>query len=252
LTNLVAARFAPDAAVEVLDLAAGAGANKRYLTPHLPARQHWLLADHDGALLARAAADLFPWGRPQTRTVDLAALDDRDLFAGRTLVTASALLDLVSNEWLEWLAQRCRDASAIVLFALTYDGGIECSPAHADDGRVRDLVNRHQRIDKGFGPALGPAAVEVAERAFVAAGYHVERARSDWVLTESMQDLQHQLIAGWADVACAVAPHDSKWIERWRTYRFEQLAAGHSRLVVGHEDLAAWVRVSPQPSALSP
>ena len=82
------------------------------------------------------------------------------------LVTCSALLDLVSESWLRGVAGRCRDSGAIVMFALTYDGQMSCKPADSEDAHVRLLVNRHQLTDKGFGPALGPAALDTAETIF--------------------------------------------------------------------------------------
>ena len=58
-----------------------------------------------------------------------------------------------------------------------------CSPDEPEDAEVRDLVNRHQRTDKGFGPALGPDALAAGrERVLVGLGYRVERERSDWAL----------------------------------------------------------------------
>ena len=77
------------------------------------------------------------------------------MFSGRALVTASALLDLVSEEWLRSLAARCRESGAALLFALSYDGRIQCSPDEPEDAAIRELVNQHQRTDKGFGRALG-------------------------------------------------------------------------------------------------
>ncbi len=67
--------------------------------------------------------------------MDLSMLDDRAIFDGRALVTASALLDLVSERWLRALAARCAGHGAAVLFALSYDGRIVCSPEDPDDGR---------------------------------------------------------------------------------------------------------------------
>src|SRR4051812_25546624 len=150
LTRAVLAALPLDAPQRILDLAAGTGSNLRYLVEALsertrPANADWLLVDHDSALLAHVAesADV------HTRCVDISRFDDRGLFAGRTLVTASALLDLVSEEWLRTLAVRCAQAGAAVLFALTYDGRIVCSPPDPDDAEIVSLVNRHQRIDKG-------------------------------------------------------------------------------------------------------
>jgi hypothetical protein len=253
LARLVADRLAGIDESRVLDLAAGTGANVRYLADFLPGGQHrpeWLLVDRDHDLLARATAQMRTRGHIETRPVDLAfvfepapadADDPDEIFAGRDLVTASSLLDLVSERWLELLALRCRDAGAAVLFALTYNGDVRCSPAEPEDDAVRDLVNRHQRTDKGFGPALGPAASRSAARLFAALGYEVQRERSDWVLGADASDLQQQLLDGWAAAAVAIAPEQVAALDGWRARRLAHVAAGRSRIVVGHDDLAAWL-----------
>jgi hypothetical protein len=229
----------------VLDLGAGTGANLRYLAPHLPGDQDWLLVDRDASLVKLAAATRLPAipARLQvaTRVVDLCALADASIFEGRALVTASALLDLVSARWLQALAACCCGLRAAVLFAVTYDGRIRCDPEDPDDALVRELVNRHQRIDKGFGRALGPDAVEIAEQCFAALGYHTERGDSGWALTPAMSDLQRQLIEGWAKAAREQS--DGVFEERiagWHSRRVAHLADGRSHMVVGHEDFAAW------------
>lgn len=253
----------PDKPVRVLDLAAGTGANARYLADRWPRGQHWLLVDVDATLLALLPEHVSRWaqtrgcvvstgehglsvgaaGRPDvriaTRQVDLAALDDPALFANRDVVTASALLDLVGEPWLRALAARCRDAGASALFALTYDGRIECTPGEPEDRAIRDLVNRHQRTDKGFGPALGPDAIGVAERCFVGEGFQVRRERSDWQLSSEMRELQRPLIDGWARAATEIAPVERASIDRWRARRLAHVDEGRSHIVVGHEDLCA-------------
>jgi glycosyltransferase involved in cell wall biosynthesis len=237
--------------IRALDLAAGTGANTRYLAERLPNRQEWSLLDRDPGLLAhvaprmRASTSTAARCRVETRQADLRILNDAsgaELFGGRTLVTASALLDLVSEEWLSALVWRCREQSAAVLFALSYDGRIECTPTEPLDGLVRDLVNRHQRSDKGFGPALGPRATDVAERMFRAAGYEMRRAPSDWILTPVMHELQRRLIGGWAAAATEMSPADSSPIDRWRANRLALIDDAQSALVVGHQDLAGWLR----------
>jgi len=197
------------------------------------AETDWLLVDHDPSLLAHVpkAPDV------DTRCADLSTLDDRGLFAGRTLVTASALLDLVSEAWLRALAARCAEAGAAVLFALTYDGRIVCSPQDPDDAEIVTLANRHQRTDKGFGPALGPDATGMAARCFEALGYRVQRARSDWTLPPESREVQRQLIDGWAQATAEIAPARAAAIGAWRDRRLAHVAAGRSEMMVGHEDL---------------
>jgi hypothetical protein len=163
------------------------------------------------------------------------------VLTGRELVTGSALLDLVSEEWLDVVTKACRDRGTAVLVALSYDGRIVCSPPEPEDGRVRDLVNQHQRTDKGFGPALGPAAAACAARQLEALGYEVRQEPSDWVLEADEDELQRQLIEGWADAAVAVAPTDAAVIATWRAQRLAHVAEGRSRLIVGHEDVGAFI-----------
>ena len=249
LVSMLVEHLADAEPLRVLDLGAGTGANARYLDQRLPAGAQWLLVDNDRQLLTRAATAIQPADRLAIRVADLAtALDpsagdldvDFDIFSGRNLVTASALLDLVSEAWLLLLAGRCRDAEAAVLLALTYNGAMECTPLESEDELVRDLVNVHQRTDKGFGPALGPDAAETAARAFDEVGYEVWREASDWELGPDSAQLQTQLIEGWAEAAEAVSPERAGLFRDWKARRLAHVAAGRSRVVVGHEDLAAW------------
>ena len=251
--------------LDILDLGTGTGSNLRYLAGRLPARQRWLLVDRDPALLAEAPARTSSWGAANgyavtiesdqfairgrhmdccvaTRRLDLGRLADPQMFSGRHLVTASALLDLVSDAWLGALAAQCRASRAAVLFALTYTGRSHCSPEEPEDDTIRELMNRHQRgSDKGFGRAAGPEAVEYAARHFAAAGYHVQRAASDWVLLPGTQDLQRQLIGGWAGAAVEIAPDQTEMVARWLARRLAHVEAHRSRVTVGHEDFAAWL-----------
>jgi glycosyltransferase involved in cell wall biosynthesis len=254
LARAIAHVLADIAELRVLDLAAGTGANMRYLSEHLrrammadrrEQRQSWLLVDRDAALLACVPAPSEPLTcRAETRQVDLATLNEvvkARIFDDRALVTASALLDLVSQDWLRSLADRCHECGASVLFALSYDGRIRCSPDDPEDEAIRELVNRHQRTDKGFGPALGPDAAGYAEQCLANLGYRVQREPSDWVLPPASPDLQRQLIEGWAHAAAEIAPARAVSIDGWRSRRLAQVDANRSHLVVGHQDLAAWL-----------
>jgi hypothetical protein len=227
-------------AVTVVDLAAGTGSNLRYLSARLPFGQHWVLVDHDTALLAEAArvgallnvtADVV--------CADLVQLDDAlpARTDGPLLVTASALLDLTSPQWLDRLASRCRAVHAVALFALTYDGRITCAPVDPMDELIRALVNRHQQRDKGFGPAAGPDATGVAAQAFERYGFIVHRAPSDWELGAESRALQQQLVDGWAAAAIEASRRDADAIQAWRARRVEAIERGTSRIDVGHEDL---------------
>jgi hypothetical protein len=255
------------AARAIVDLGAGSGANLRWLLPKLAGMQVWMLVDHDPALLAAAETAIHEWAlrtgaeahaassargdeslddivvtgadfacRVHRTRADLADLERIEL-PERALVTSSALLDLVSPEWLRSLVRRCHTASADVYFSLTYDGRTVCTPADEADAEVLELFNRHQRGDKGFGPALGPAAGLRAVDSFVARGYRVASRTSDWHVGPSAAAFQRQILAGWLGAALEIAPERRATLEEWHRRRLAHLEAGVSTLVIGHMDI---------------
>ncbi|HET9830521.1 MAG TPA: hypothetical protein VFP91_02375 [Vicinamibacterales bacterium] len=217
----------------IVDLGGGTGANIRYLSSKLPSPQDWTLVDDDRALLDRAPEDVTRICADLNRVVD-----DAELFRGCALVTGSALLDLVSDTWLQRLVHRCQTAEAAVLFALSYDGRIVCNPGEPEDEDVRQLVNRHQRMDKGFGTALGPDAATRVVDLLSAAQYELRYERSDWTLGAEFSSLQRQLIDAWVAAASEMAPERRSQIAGWRRRRLDHVNTGRSRIVVGHMDVA--------------
>jgi SAM-dependent methyltransferase len=223
-----------------IDLGCGTGANLRYLAPRIDGPQEWLMVDRDNLLLAqiRGATQC----QVETRCIDLATGLDALEIAADAVVTASALLDLVSDLWLMRLIEGCHAGGAIALFALSYDGRMNFTPSDIDDEWIRLLVNRHQLGDKGFGPALGPeAATRVCER-FMEVDYDVQRARSDWNLDSRDRLLQRQLIEGWARAAAEVVAVEAMRCQKWLERRLAHVAHGTSRITVGHQDVLAWPR----------
>ena len=229
----------------VLDLGCGTGSNLRYLSPKLAGRQNWTLVDHDAALLETVEA---PSSDVRVRLVqgDLAGAGLEEV-PRADLVTASALLDLVSETWLEHLIDACVSIGCGALFALTYDGRIEWSPQDPFDAIILDAVNEHQRRDKGTGPALGPTAARTARELFRSRGYRTWLSGSEWRVGASEAALAEALHTGWATAAVGVRPDDADAVERWAERRRVAIVGGEVELVVGHQDLLA-LPVGPGPS----
>jgi hypothetical protein len=230
----------------IVDLGAGTGATVRALAPSLPRPQSWLLVDDDAELLAVAERRLAGGSVPAgidlaVRSADLAGPDLGALVAGADLVTASALFDLVSLAWCQRLFDLHARPGAALYAALTYDGRVDIRPAHDDDPAIFELFNRHQTGNKGFGPALGPAAPQVLVDLARASGGEVVTAASDWRLGGDDAALQVALINGWTDAAQEIKPSWRERIAAWRGRR-RGLAGAHGLdIVVGHLDvLATW------------
>jgi len=235
----VAAAAAEEHTVAVVDLACGTGSTLRAIAPRLPPRQDWRLVDNDLSLLARAAGKAIP-GIAVTRIpVDLTRDLEAALDGPVNLVTASALLDLVSDDWLDRLVTEVAARQLPFYAALNYDGRVSFEPADTLDAAVIAAVNRHQQTDKGFGPALGPRAAEAAIARFQTAGYAVVQGRSDWHLLPRDHAMQRDMLAGWAGAAREIGAVSLPDAAAWLTRRRDLLASGRSAITVGHVDIFA-------------
>ncbi len=228
--------------LQAVDLGTGTAANIRYLAPRLGGEQHWLAVDDDPELMALQPGELTGpehHCRLQPIRLNLATQLQNLCFDRCHLVTGSALLDLVSAAWVDAVASACARARVSALFALSYDGRIDWSPRLPDDDWLREQVNGHQLGDKGFGPALGPAATEYTRRAFSAVGFEIQTAPSDWRIATTETAMQEALIEGWGLAAAEIAPLEYSRIAAWLAARRRLIRTGDSTLRVGHQDLIA-------------
>ena len=218
----------------IVDLGTGTGANARFMAEALR-NARWRLVDGDAALLAIAerrcsglSADL--------RLQDLASPEELPIAEAR-LVTASALLDLVSANWVDRLVGEIAAANAGFYAALSFDGRMIWRPAFPSDGAIAAAFARHQRGDKGFGPALGAEAVAYAQVRFEASGYQVRVAPSPWKLGPREADLARELVHGIVAAVAETGRVAAASLDAWKAFRLSQLASGTCE--IGHYDLLA-------------
>ena len=235
-------RLAVDRRSEIHDLGSGSGAMGRWLAPLLPGPQHWVLHDQDADLLAIAAANLPGPAADgadvaiETRVSDVTRLRPDDL-AGATLVTASALLDLLTRGELTRLIHACGGAARPVLFALSVSGNVQLLPADPLDARIAAAFDAHQRRMTPRGRLLGPDAVEAAVDGFRRLGAEVVVRPSPWRLGPEESALVVEWLTGWVDAACEQEPALGGDAARYRRRRLSEATAGELAVTVGHLDL---------------
>lgn len=253
--DMVRRHFAAHASLTVVDLGCGTGSNLRALAPLLSPRQHWHLVDGDPALLTQARRSLAAWadsaregddemwlhkdgGRIRV-SFECADLMSRDLHFSALrpdLVTAAALFDLVSLDWLERLVAASAQRRVPLYAVLNYDGVARWQPHRLLDARIVAAFNRHQRGDKGFGPALGPAASSAFSGLLSRHGYRIWQGESPWQLGAGNRSLIGMLSAGFASAAAEIEPQMTNAFAAWACER-----ADAEEVTIGHTDIFAVV-----------
>jgi SAM-dependent methyltransferase len=235
----------------VVDLGCGTGSNLRATAPLLGPQQHWTLVDRDAALLEAAVARLTAWADSadnshgtlalvkgqqrltvEFRQADLAVDLDAALGPAAHLVTAAALFDLVSAAFMARFAGALAARNSAFYTVLSYNGEQRWTPAHAADGAMRDAFHAHQRRDKGFGAAAGPAAPELLRERLVAVHYRVSEADSAWRLGPEDAALIGELAQGFARAVAETGAVAAATLAAWRSLK-------RTGAVVGHTDTLA-------------
>lgn len=238
----VAARLVHEPVV-VHDLGSGTGSMMRWLAPFLPGPQTWVLHDWNADLLERAASapavdasgELV---RIETSVEHAEHLRPDDL-AGASLVTASALLDVLTRDEVDAVVDACVAAGAPTFLSLSVIGRVRLEPADPGDRVFQETFNDHQRRIAEDRQLLGPDAVTVAAEAFRRAGWTVRVAGSSWRLGSADRALTSEWLEGWVAAAIEQRPALLEWGDEYLLRRMRQLSRGHLRVAVHHADLLA-------------
>lgn len=237
--------------VTVTDLGCGTGSNLRATAPLLGPEQFWTLVDYDAKLLEVARERLQSWADGAAekddalilfkgakrisvtfKKADLSKELEDVLSPGANLVTASALFDLASEEFLAKLIALVTKRKSAFYTVLTYDGDQRWTPEHELDAQMLQAFHAHQGTDKGFGRSAGPNAPDFLSEGFAAAGYTVMEGDSAWRLEEQDKALISELAKGFADAVAETGTVDPEALAQWRSQP-------HTGCIVGHADTLA-------------
>jgi hypothetical protein len=236
------------------DLGAGTGAMTRWLAPRLNGPQHWVVHDLDPDLLQFAVTPP-PEGAAdgaeitvEPNLTDITRLRADDL-AGASLITASALLDMLTEDELAGLVSVCATAGCPILLTLSVVGHVILTPSEPTDHRVAVAFDAHQRRLTDRGRLLGPDAAGRAVELFEGLSREVVLRHSPWRLGPEQCALAREWFTGWVAAArehdLELAAGTDEYVER----RLAQAAAGRLAVTVDHADLL--VLPAPRRSASS-
>lgn len=244
LLDPLLARLAGVPRLTIRDLGCGTGSMARWLAGRLPGPQHWIMYDRDQVVLDHAATTMLASAADgtavtvDTKVGDITRLTAADL-AGTSLVTASALLDLLTLDEVDRLAAACVEAGCPALLVLSVVGKIEISPADPLDDEIATAFNDHQRRITDGRRLLGPDAPDVTAEAFARRGATVLVRSTPWRLGAQQRALTAEWLQGWVDAACEQRPDLAARAQAYLRGRLTAAAAGELQVVVQHSDLLA-------------
>lgn len=233
--------------IVVHDLGSGTGSMMRWLAPRLPGPQTWVLHDWNASLTARASEGPRTHdgaGRPVellSRIGELHALDSHAL-RGASLVTASALLDVLTAAEAHAIVDACVAAGAPVLLSLSVTGDVGLTPWDRRDIRYTRAFNAHQRREVDGRSLLGRYGAPLVLGLFRQAAWHVRTALTSWRLDARDPLLLAEWFDGWIDAAAEQEPALLRETAGYRELRWAQHARGELSARVYHLDLLAWPR----------
>lgn len=227
----------------VHDLGSGTGSQRRWLAPRLPWPQRWVEHDRDAGLLDASAVPgsllTAPVVEVTSCNCDLADLTAEHL-ARADLMTASALLDVLTRPVIDRLVAVAARLRAPLLLTLTVNGQVRLTPTDVLDGAVRNAFNDHQRRPTSTGRLLGPDAGAYAIEALRESAAEVRSAPSPWRLGGPADALTTTWFTGWLDAAVEQQPDLAPRADGYRARRLAEIADGRLEVVVEHTDLLAW------------
>lgn len=244
LALAAAGRLAPGPMV-IHDLGSGTGSMMRWLAPLLPGPQTWVLHDWNADLVDYATNGGVPLDRERrpvsvrTRTGELAHVRPDDL-DGASLVTASALLDVLTAEELRAVTRASIAVGCPVLLSLSVTGEVRLDPRDPRDDAFGAAFNAHQQRPVSGRRLVGPSGVALAQRLFIEAGWNIRPAATVWRLGDHDPRLLDQWFDGWLDAALEQRADLQVEAADYRALRSSQLRRGALSAVVVHTDLLAW------------
>ncbi|MGA8044742.1 MAG: class I SAM-dependent methyltransferase [Dermatophilaceae bacterium] len=229
--------------LEIHDIGCGSGSMGRWLAPLLPTSQRWVLHDRDPGLLEIATSQPPRDGQRsrlpvETAPGDLTGLTATDL-ARASLVTTSALLDILTDDELTVLVDLCVAVGCPALFTLSVTGVVRFFPPDPLDAELGAAFNDHQRRTVHGRSLLGPDAPRRTVELFVSRGAEVEVADSDWRVGAESRELAEEWLLGWVHAACEQRPELNRSAGAYLDRRREQLAHGLLEVTVAHADILA-------------
>jgi SAM-dependent methyltransferase len=250
----------PDRDLRLLDLGAGTGNSCRYFIPKLPQNQEWLLVELNPDLIEAAKQQLVEFAKAEgykrlpsddglkfkgKKTIHIRFLQHSFLhlndvldLSGFDLVTAGAVIDLLSTDMLEQLVQQFIGHVAPFLATINFVG-LLFDQATDRDRQYAALYMQHMQRERPFGRALGAHCIPFLESWLLIRDIPFLSGASDWMIRPE-DTAMHAFQLDFMEEAITemlACPEAGEKLQEWLAQKRAASKAGQLSFRVQHFDI---------------
>ncbi len=155
------------------------------------------------------------------------------------VISYAAVLDLMSKSSIDNALERVNDLN-VLYFSLCFNGTIKWAPINTFDKYILSFFNKHQRLDKGFGKALGFKSIEFIKKCAQKKGMNIIFKSSPWVINNKSHEDTIFMNRYLIDVKKALFHMegiDKDILRKWYKDKKNEIDNKSIKLYVGHEDI---------------
>lgn len=155
------------------------------------------------------------------------------------VISYSAVLDLMSKSSIIKALKRANDIN-VIYFSLCFNGMVKWTPSNIFDKYILSFFNNHQRMDKGFGSALGFKSIDFVKRCAVKKDMNIIIKNAPWIINNKSNKDKTFMNRYLLDVKKALFHMegiDKDILRKWFNEKKNDIENKSIKLYVGHQDI---------------
>ncbi len=155
------------------------------------------------------------------------------------VISYSAVLDLMSKSSIIKALKRANDIN-VIYFSLCFNGMVKWTPSNIFDKYILSFFNNHQRMDKGFGSALGFKSIDFVKRCAIKKDMNIIIKNSPWIINNKSNKDKTFMNRYLLDVKKALFHMegiDKDILRKWFSEKKNDIENKSIKLYVGHQDI---------------
>ncbi len=155
------------------------------------------------------------------------------------VISYSAVLDLMSKSSII-KALKSANCNNVIYFSLCFNGMVKWTPTNIFDKYILSFFNNHQRMDKGFGMALGSRSIDFIKKNAAKHEVNFTMKNSPWIIfnrSKRDKEFMNRYISDVKKALFYMEGIDRDILRNWYKEKKFHIDSKRIKLYVGHQDI---------------